>query len=144
MVWPKVHNKNVVEDLLKHFNIPYSTGTGVTTDRQTQWASWIMIATLLPYLVAQIPRLFGLDTGGHFCIAVAAFISVGGLVAYCTYQVLDGYHSSWFICNWFGSCHLFQVLSLYNILVMFVKCSALGFGRLFLCGCDFTRILRKQ
>jgi len=42
----------------------------------------------LPYLVAQIPRLFGLDTGGHFCIAVAAFISVGGLVAYCTYQLM--------------------------------------------------------
>lgn len=27
---------------------------------------------------------------------------------------------------------------------MFVKCSALGFGRHFLCGCDFTRIIRKQ
>ena len=103
----------------KAFQYCLFAGTGVTTDRQTQWASWIMIATLLPYLVAQIPRLFGLKTGGHLCIAIAAFISVGGLVAYCTYQVLDGHYSSWFTCNWFGSCHLFQVLSLYNILVMF-------------------------
>lgn len=102
-----------------------------------------MISTLLPYLVAQIPRLFGLDTGGHLCIAIAAFISVGGLAAYCTYQVVDG-HNSWFICNWFRRRHLFQVLSLYCIWQCLSNVWPMGFCRHFLCGCDFTRILLKQ
>jgi len=73
------------------FRIAYAVGTetGVTNDKQTQWASWIMIATLLPYLVAQSPRLFGLNTQGHAFIAVAAAISVLGLCGYCTYQVSE-------------------------------------------------------
>ncbi|KAG0628532.1 hypothetical protein M758_1G033800 [Ceratodon purpureus] len=62
--------------------------TGVTNDRQTKWASWIMMGTLLPFLVAQIPRLFGLKTEGHFFIAIAAVISTLGLIAYCTYQLV--------------------------------------------------------
>ena len=67
--------------------VSLGTGTGVTNDNQTKWASWIMMGTLLPFLVAQIPRLFGLKTEGHFFIAIAAVIALLGLVAYCTYQV---------------------------------------------------------
>lgn len=47
------------------------------------------MATLLPFLVAQIPRLFGLNTQGHAFIAIAAAIAVLGLVGYCIYQVGD-------------------------------------------------------
>jgi hypothetical protein len=46
-----------------------------------------MIATLVPYVVAQIPRLLGLKTEGHAFIAVAAVLAVLGLIGYCTYQV---------------------------------------------------------
>jgi hypothetical protein len=46
-----------------------------------------MMGTLLPFLVAQIPRLLGLNTEGHFFIAMAAVIATLGLFAYCTYQV---------------------------------------------------------
>jgi len=63
------------------------TGTGVTNDQQTKWASWIMMSTLLPFFVAQIPRLFGLNAQGHFFIVIAAVISFLGLLAYCAYQV---------------------------------------------------------
>ncbi|KAG0617702.1 hypothetical protein M758_4G009100 [Ceratodon purpureus] len=70
--------------LTKGFSL---TETGVTTDKQTMWASWVMVATLLPYLVAQIPRLFGLNTEGHAFIAVAAGIAVANLIGYCIYQI---------------------------------------------------------
>jgi len=62
-------------------------GTGVTTDAETKWLSWIMMATLLPYLVAQLPQLLGLTTGGSLAVATAGVISVVGLIVYCTYQV---------------------------------------------------------
>jgi len=62
-------------------------GTGVTTDAETKWLSWIMMATLLPYLVAQLPQLLGLTTGGSLAVATAGVISVVGLIVYCAYQV---------------------------------------------------------
>lgn len=62
-------------------------GVGVTTDPETKWLSWIMMATLLPYLVAQSPQLLGLTTGGSLAVATAGVISVVGLIVYCVYQV---------------------------------------------------------
>ena len=83
MCFCKWHTVDV--DLL--FAFVLGAETGVTNDEQTMWASWIMMATLLPFLVAQIPRLFGLNTQGHAFIAVAAVIAVVGLIIYCVYQV---------------------------------------------------------
>ena len=61
---------------------------GVTTDEQTRWGAWIMVATLLPYLVLQIPLLDGQqDTQGHTAALVAMILSFLGLIAYCVYQV---------------------------------------------------------
>lgn len=71
--------------LTKGFDL---VGTGVTNDQQTKWASWIMMSTLLPFFVAQIPRLFGLNAQGHFFIVIAAVISFIGLLAYCAYQLV--------------------------------------------------------
>ncbi|CAM6118451.1 unnamed protein product [Calypogeia fissa] len=64
------------------------TGTGVTTDQQTRVASWIMIATVLPYLVAQAPKMLGLSKEiGSMFVLVACAICVMGLASYCAYQV---------------------------------------------------------
>lgn len=72
--------------LTRGFNL---TKTGVTNDKQTQWSSWIMIASLLPYLVAQTPRFFGLNPKwGHLFTAIAAAIAVLGLCGYIAYQLL--------------------------------------------------------
>lgn len=65
------------------------TETGVTIDQQTKRASWIMIASLLPYIVAQIPLLLGMNTGDRFFIASAAVTAVIGLFIYCGYQVIE-------------------------------------------------------
>ncbi|CAK9867709.1 unnamed protein product [Sphagnum jensenii] len=81
------HGKLVAKDrtLNKGFSL---FGTGVTTDKQTKWLSWIMMATLLPYVVAQIPRLLGLTAGGSLAVAIAGVLSVLGVIAYCTYQLI--------------------------------------------------------
>lgn len=61
---------------------------GVTTDEQTRWGAWIMVATLLPYLVLQIPLADGQqDMQGHTAALVAMGLSFLGLIAYCIYQV---------------------------------------------------------
>lgn len=64
------------------------TGTGVTTDQQTRVASWIMIVTVLPYLLAQAPVVFGWsEKAGRLFVLVGCVISVIGLASYCMYQV---------------------------------------------------------
>lgn len=59
------------------------TETGVTTNNVTKWASWIVMATLLPYLVAQAPRVLGWNTEGHLFIAIAAVLALLFLCCYC-------------------------------------------------------------
>lgn len=61
--------------------------TGVTTINETKWAAWIMMGTLSPYIIAQAPRVLGLQTAGNLCILIAAVIAIGSLVGYCLYQV---------------------------------------------------------
>lgn len=46
-----------------------------------------MMATFLPGFVAQVPHLFGFETEGHLCDAIAACIAFAQLIAYCVYQV---------------------------------------------------------
>lgn len=48
-----------------------------------------MMATLLPYIVAQIPRLLDWNAEGHVFVAIAAVIAVIGLFSYCGYQVIE-------------------------------------------------------
>lgn len=64
------------------------TETGVTTDQQTRVSSWIMMITVLPYLVAQSPVMFGWsEKTGRITVLVACVLSLIGLASYCTYQV---------------------------------------------------------
>ncbi|CAM6100565.1 unnamed protein product [Calypogeia fissa] len=83
---PQRHGALVAKD--KTLTHPWSLkGTGVTTDQQTRVASWIMVVTVLPYLVAQTPVVFGWSEGSTFVLA-GCIISVIGLASYCTYQVV--------------------------------------------------------
>ncbi|BBM97136.1 hypothetical protein MPTK1_1g03300 [Marchantia polymorpha subsp. ruderalis] len=64
------------------------TETGVTTDQQTRVSSWIMMVTVLPYLVAQSPVIFGWSAeAGRIAVLVGCAMSLIGLASYCTYQV---------------------------------------------------------
>lgn len=61
--------------------------TGVTTINETKWAAWIMMGTLSPYIIAQAPRVLGLQTAGNLFILIAAVIAIASLLGYCLYQV---------------------------------------------------------
>ncbi|GAQ88258.1 Calcium-binding EF-hand family protein [Klebsormidium nitens] len=63
------------------------TGTGVTTDEQTRFGAWIMMASTIPFAVVQIPLLDGQPAQGPEASAIGAVISFTGLAAYCAYQV---------------------------------------------------------
>lgn len=84
---PKRRGGFVAKD--KTLTNPWSLkGTGVTTDQQTRVASWIMVVTVLPYLVAQMPVVFGWSANmGSICVLIGCAISVLGLASYCLYQV---------------------------------------------------------
>lgn len=64
------------------------TETGVTTDEQTRLGAWIMIASILPYVVVQIPILDNqIKSQGRWAALIGCAVSVAGLIAYCVYQV---------------------------------------------------------
>lgn len=46
-----------------------------------------MMGTLSPYIIAQAPRVLGLQTAGNLFILIAAVIAIGSLLGYCLYQV---------------------------------------------------------
>ncbi|KAL3702063.1 hypothetical protein R1sor_020085 [Riccia sorocarpa] len=71
--------------LTKGFSL---TETGVTTDQQTRVSSWIMMVTVLPYLVAQSPVIFGWGAeASRITVLLGCVLALIGLASYCTYQV---------------------------------------------------------
>lgn len=62
-------------------------GTGVTTDEQTRVGAWIMMASTLPFLFAQLPLLPGHELNGPQAAISGGIVASIGLLAYCAYQV---------------------------------------------------------
>eukprot|EP00897_Mesotaenium_endlicherianum_P006020 jgi/Mesen1/5446/ME000271S04468 len=66
------------------------TKTGVTTDEQTRMGAWIMIASVVPYLIIQIPLIDnGSEKQARTAALVGLIVCLVALVAYCTYQVMS-------------------------------------------------------
>lgn len=67
------------------------TKTGVTTDEQTRKGAWIMVGTIVPFFIMQVPILLhgDLRIQGHWASLVGLIVAGAGLVFYCTYQVLS-------------------------------------------------------
>lgn len=47
----------------------------------------IMILSIIPYIIAQLPSIFNFSATGNIPVLVACIVSLAGLVAYCLYQV---------------------------------------------------------
>jgi hypothetical protein len=62
-------------------------GTGVTTDEQTRVGAWIMMASTLPFLFAQLPLLPGHLEDGPTAALGGCIVATVGLLAYSAYQV---------------------------------------------------------
>ncbi|XP_002987555.2 sodium/calcium exchanger NCL1 [Selaginella moellendorffii] len=63
--------------------------TGVTTDAQTKVSAWIMLITVIPYILAQLPKIIRQPQLGRFFIILSCVLSFGSLLAYCIYQIMS-------------------------------------------------------
>jgi hypothetical protein len=55
-------------------------------DSQTKISAWIMIISVLPFIVVQIPKLFGHPVTFPFKVT-SCILAIIGLLGYCGYQV---------------------------------------------------------
>ncbi|XP_077226814.1 sodium/calcium exchanger NCL1-like [Tasmannia lanceolata] len=65
------------------------TGSGVTTDFWTSYAARIMVISVVPFIIVQIPQIFKLSSGSRVAILTSLIISIVFLLSYCLYQVFQ-------------------------------------------------------
>ncbi|KAL0001471.1 hypothetical protein SO802_015252 [Lithocarpus litseifolius] len=65
------------------------TESGVSTDIWTSYAARMMVISVIPFLVVQIPQLLNSTSGRHLAILIGLVVSFLLLIAYCLYQVLQ-------------------------------------------------------
>ncbi|KAI3975411.1 hypothetical protein MKX01_004498 [Papaver californicum] len=64
-------------------------GSGVTVDIWTKYASWIMIISVVPFIIVQLPQIFHINSGRHLVVLISLIVSVTLLISYCVYQVFQ-------------------------------------------------------
>lgn len=83
--------------------------TGVTVDSQTKMGAWIMILTVVPYLVIAIPLIDQHKRSqGKVAALIGLIISLIGVIGYCAYQVM----SPWLQRKRFSEARLHYVRTL--------------------------------
>ncbi|XAR56495.1 hypothetical protein NMG60_11037011 [Bertholletia excelsa] len=70
----------------KGFNL---IGSGVSTDIWTSYAARIMVVSVVPFLVVQLPQIMNSTSGRHLAVLIALIISLSLLASYCLYQVFQ-------------------------------------------------------
>ncbi|XP_076907091.1 sodium/calcium exchanger NCL-like [Bidens hawaiensis] len=68
----------------KGFNL---LGSGVSTDIWTSYSAMIMAASVLPFIVVQLPQIFHSSSGRHLAVLIGLIVSILLLIAYCVYQI---------------------------------------------------------
>ncbi|KAJ7554652.1 hypothetical protein O6H91_05G002100 [Diphasiastrum complanatum] len=63
--------------------------TGVTTDSQTRVAAWIMVLTVIPYILPQLPRIINKPSLGTPLVVLSCVLSFIALLCYCVYQIVS-------------------------------------------------------
>ncbi|KAG6689199.1 hypothetical protein I3842_11G162700 [Carya illinoinensis] len=79
---------SVAQDLqdTKGFNL---TESGVSTDIWTSYAARVMVVSVIPFLIVQIPQVLSSTSGRHLAVLIALIVSLLLLISYCLYQVLQ-------------------------------------------------------
>lgn len=65
------------------------TGSGVTTDVWTKYAARIMVISVIPFIIVQLPQILNSNSGRHLAVLISLIVSVLLLLAYCLYQVFQ-------------------------------------------------------
>ncbi|GMH24932.1 hypothetical protein Nepgr_026775 [Nepenthes gracilis] len=70
----------------KRFNLNES---GVSTDNWTRYAAMIMVGSVVPFIVVQVPQLLSSSSGRRLAILIDFILSLVLLISYCTYQIVQ-------------------------------------------------------
>ncbi|KAG8053008.1 hypothetical protein GUJ93_ZPchr0001g32606 [Zizania palustris] len=65
------------------------TGTGISTDIQTSYAARIMGISVLPFIIAQFPKMLKTHHGQRLAVLLALIVSFLLVLSYCLYQVFQ-------------------------------------------------------
>ncbi|XP_058201986.1 sodium/calcium exchanger NCL2-like [Rhododendron vialii] len=69
---------------------PFSfTGFGVSTDAETSYTARIMILSMVPFLILQLPKVLNSSAGTRVTVLVSLLVTIVLLFAYCFYQVFQ-------------------------------------------------------
>nr|POF08462.1 vacuolar calcium ion transporter [Quercus suber] len=63
--------------------------SGISTDIWTSYAARMMVISVIPFLVVQIPQFLNSTSGRRLAILIGLIVSLLLLVSYCLYQVLQ-------------------------------------------------------
>eukprot|EP00262_Sarcandra_glabra_P007886 TRINITY_DN20996_c0_g1_i1.p1 TRINITY_DN20996_c0_g1~~TRINITY_DN20996_c0_g1_i1.p1 ORF type:complete len:655 (+),score=51.14 TRINITY_DN20996_c0_g1_i1:241-1965(+) len=65
------------------------TESGITTDRATSHAAKIMVISVVPFIIVQLPIIFNIPSGRRVSVLIGLIVSVLFLLSYCLYQVFQ-------------------------------------------------------
>ncbi|XP_022139616.1 sodium/calcium exchanger NCL [Momordica charantia] len=65
------------------------TESGVSTDIWTSYAARIMVISVIPFIIVQLPQLLNSTSGRHVAVLIALVVSVSMFIIYCLYQVFQ-------------------------------------------------------
>ncbi|XP_058095700.1 sodium/calcium exchanger NCL1-like [Magnolia sinica] len=65
------------------------TGSGVITDLQTSHAAKIMVISVIPFIIVQLPKIFNVSSGSRLAVLISLIVSIVFLLSYCIYQVFQ-------------------------------------------------------
>ncbi|KAG6516431.1 hypothetical protein ZIOFF_026896 [Zingiber officinale] len=64
-------------------------GSGVSTDVETSYAARIMVISIIPFVIVQLPQVFNFPSGQRLAVLLSLIVAVALLVSYCVYQVFQ-------------------------------------------------------
>ncbi|KAM0960349.1 hypothetical protein ACFX2I_025317 [Malus domestica] len=65
------------------------TGSGVSTDIWTSYSARIMILSLIPFVIVQLPQVFHATSDSRVAILISLAVSISFVIAYSFYQVFQ-------------------------------------------------------
>ncbi|KAK9267687.1 hypothetical protein L1049_010119 [Liquidambar formosana] len=66
------------------------TGFGVTTDAETRYTARIMLLSMIPFLILQLPKILNSSSATQVAVLVSLIITLVFLFVYCFYQKTTG------------------------------------------------------
>ncbi|RVX03970.1 Sodium/calcium exchanger NCL [Vitis vinifera] len=64
------------------------TGSGVSTDIWTSYAAIIMVISVIPFIIVQLPQVLHSTSARRLAVLIALIVSLILLITYCLYQVI--------------------------------------------------------